>query len=392
MSKADKEFLQWIHDRMHLVHGENESYDYMHKLRSIIASIDSNITQAAANKAAEEDGMPALPEPVTRGFESFTEKAGYFEHFDTEQMQDYARAAIAADRASRQVANKADVDLDAARYQFLRHADLDEMKRIYWPEGEVPSGAEFDAAIDHALGGVATPPATTGGASATPTGAMPKDLAIQCLNALDVDSEAHAALSKFIIEGGATGASTVRDKAFEEAASICEKKYEVRAASGHAREASAYRNCAVQIRALKGSVGASTALTDERIDAAMLKYSTFVTPGAYSLTSFECVEDMRSFARDVAAQAGQVAVPGWINVDDRLPEFQHECTSSGCEVSDSLMVYGQNEFGTTGCGFGHARDDGTWSTYETEYDQLTVVKVTHWMPLPAAPSPAKESK
>lgn len=68
-------------------------------------------TQAAANKAAEEGGLPALPEPVTRGFESFTEKAGYFEHFDTEQMQDYARAAIEADRASRQVANKAEVDL-----------------------------------------------------------------------------------------------------------------------------------------------------------------------------------------------------------------------------------------------------------------------------------------
>jgi len=94
----------------------------------------------------------------------------------------------------------------------------------------------------------------------------------------------------------------------------------------------------------------------------------------------------RRFEREVAAQAGQVAVPGWISVDERLPEFRHECTSSGCEVSDSLMVYGQNEFGTTGCGFGHARDDGTWATYEAEYDQLTVVKVTHWMPLPSKPA------
>ena len=140
------------------------------------------------------------------------------------------------------------------------------------------------------------------------------------------------------------------------------------------------------------TTGASTVLTDERINEAMLKYSTCISPCVYSLTSFDCEEDMRSFVREVAAQAGQVAVPGWTSVDESLPEFRHECTSSGCEVSDSLMVYGQNGFGTMGCGFGHARDDGTWATYEAEYDQLTVVKVTHWMPLPAAPSPAKESK
>ena len=32
----DKEFLQWIHDRLEHVHGENPLYDYMHKLRAII--------------------------------------------------------------------------------------------------------------------------------------------------------------------------------------------------------------------------------------------------------------------------------------------------------------------------------------------------------------------
>lgn len=77
--------------------------------------------------------------------------------------------------------------------------------------------------------------------------------------------------------------------------------------------------------------------------------------------------------------------PKWISVADKLPEFRHECTTSGCEVSDSILIYGETEFGTTGCGFGHARDDGTWQCYEAEYDQLTVSKVTHWMPLPAAP-------
>jgi hypothetical protein len=35
----DTGFLQWIHDRMRFVHGENENVDYMHKLRAIIASV-----------------------------------------------------------------------------------------------------------------------------------------------------------------------------------------------------------------------------------------------------------------------------------------------------------------------------------------------------------------
>jgi len=38
----DKEFLQWIHDRMLHVHGENPPVDYMCKLRAIIAATDPN--------------------------------------------------------------------------------------------------------------------------------------------------------------------------------------------------------------------------------------------------------------------------------------------------------------------------------------------------------------
>ena len=30
------EFLQWVHDRMVEVHGENKNYDYMHRFREII--------------------------------------------------------------------------------------------------------------------------------------------------------------------------------------------------------------------------------------------------------------------------------------------------------------------------------------------------------------------
>jgi hypothetical protein len=52
---SDKEFLQWIHDRLALVHGENESLDYMWKLRSIISS--TQIDKITPNVAREYDGI-----------------------------------------------------------------------------------------------------------------------------------------------------------------------------------------------------------------------------------------------------------------------------------------------------------------------------------------------
>jgi hypothetical protein len=36
---SDKEFLQWIHDRLHYQHKENVNIDYMHKLRAIIKGV-----------------------------------------------------------------------------------------------------------------------------------------------------------------------------------------------------------------------------------------------------------------------------------------------------------------------------------------------------------------
>lgn len=38
----DKEFLQWIHERLQHVHNENPYVDYMHKLRAIIRSTPEN--------------------------------------------------------------------------------------------------------------------------------------------------------------------------------------------------------------------------------------------------------------------------------------------------------------------------------------------------------------
>ncbi len=32
----DREFLMWLHSRLTAVHGEEETVDYMHKLRAII--------------------------------------------------------------------------------------------------------------------------------------------------------------------------------------------------------------------------------------------------------------------------------------------------------------------------------------------------------------------
>ena len=36
----DKEFLQWIHDRLVHVHKENINLDYMHKLRAVIEATE----------------------------------------------------------------------------------------------------------------------------------------------------------------------------------------------------------------------------------------------------------------------------------------------------------------------------------------------------------------
>lgn len=33
---TDKEFLQWIHDRLEFVYKENKTYDYMYRLKAII--------------------------------------------------------------------------------------------------------------------------------------------------------------------------------------------------------------------------------------------------------------------------------------------------------------------------------------------------------------------
>ena len=37
----DREFLIWLHDRLHIIHGESETLAHMHKLRAIIKATNA---------------------------------------------------------------------------------------------------------------------------------------------------------------------------------------------------------------------------------------------------------------------------------------------------------------------------------------------------------------
>ena len=47
---SDQDFLIWIHERLTDVHSERATFDYMHKLRSIILATESN--KVTPNKAS----------------------------------------------------------------------------------------------------------------------------------------------------------------------------------------------------------------------------------------------------------------------------------------------------------------------------------------------------
>ena len=80
------------------------------------------ILPGAANKAAEEGELPPLP---TKEYEFTSPKTGWF---TASQMEGYARQAIAADRASRQVANKEEVD-DVPEFT-VQDADFNELLNL----------------------------------------------------------------------------------------------------------------------------------------------------------------------------------------------------------------------------------------------------------------------
>lgn len=275
-------------------------------------------SQAAANKAAEEE----LVIEARRW-------AGAATGYDAKLVRSLADAL---DRASRQVANKAEVDLP----MFDERGPFYELFKFTVGSLAVHDFKEADEIGQKFRALLATPPATTGCAEARHSGAMPKDLAIQCLNALDVDSEAHAALSKFIIEGGAVGASKEsvlssltdeRKRAmFEEWAtkqgSYDLSPYNWRVKSVRSVPYTGYVRPYKQDRtvhafegfiAALGEVGASTAfmptvLTDERVlqirDEVAKEWES-----AGKMTRGAARYFARAIEREVAAQAGQVAVP-----------------------------------------------------------------------------------
>jgi hypothetical protein len=79
-----------------------------------------------------------LPEPMRAGQIPLWPNADW--------TQDQAMIAFALHRTAHPEAAK-----DAERYGWLRFADLDEMAAKYWPNGQVPTGDDFDAAVDAAL-------------------------------------------------------------------------------------------------------------------------------------------------------------------------------------------------------------------------------------------------
>ena len=220
-----------------------------------------------------------------------------------------------------------------------------------------------------------------------------------------------------------TGASTARDQALEEAANECDQRsmrwlsYVER--TDYQERARAAEILGKAIRALKGSVGASTVLTDERIDELWSQaYNDALAAAGVVLGNADVaymtrpLHFARAIEREVAAQAGQVAVPGWIGVDARLPDAGY-CLATYRNQHGKLRIIrakyarqfeidaGEDAIDQGNCEYNEADDTfylkagwleciDNWDDYSSIY--VTEGEVTHWMPLPAAPSPAKESK
>ena len=113
--------------------------------------------QQAATKAApqqEAQGLvlegytlPPLSEPDLRDVGT---KPQDIKDFLRGYATEYAKRALRLSQPAPAPLSD-DVLEKAARYDLLRDCDLDDMAAKYWPGGQVPTGDEFDAAIDAAL-------------------------------------------------------------------------------------------------------------------------------------------------------------------------------------------------------------------------------------------------
>ncbi len=52
---TDKEHLQWIHDRIVEVYGENENIDFLHRMRNIIDKQDTELNLHGVSKSLYSD-------------------------------------------------------------------------------------------------------------------------------------------------------------------------------------------------------------------------------------------------------------------------------------------------------------------------------------------------
>lgn len=325
---------------------------------------------AAANKAAEE-GEPTDAELAQEVLlEDLEAIANYWDGTMVETAMhgqlDVGQAlrerfaklkfpAIAADRASRQVANKAEAerqkmhgngddgwyfDCDGHYIDVVR--DENGKYSIYFRNRSPESEAWLDQAD------TATHPANTGASTAPrPTDDELWDATIRDRDAYHewADNLAYAIAVHFGVD---IGEHSNQNLPWAEALEVIENAERV---------------------------GASTVLTDERI----LKIAREC---AIDEVTDERRPDMATiidFAREVAAQAGQVAVPGWISVDDRLPELQKEVL-----ICCGYLVLGYRT--------DDKHDPENHNGWVIDFDNGMASPITHWMPLPAAPSPAKESK
>lgn len=258
----------------------------------------AKLLPAAANKAAEEGELPALPDALEidwpemhsqalgcgvedRSIHDRYEAAEYgwqdgvdkaiervpSEIYDADQMREYALLAIAADRASRHVANKAEVEPVAYLvWRTVQRFDGD-------IEDWIEVGKKEDICDDGspAFPVYATPPATTGASTA---------------QSIDPNKWAHVAYA----EDGKLQWMTGRK--FD----ACELYAPV-----------------------SGSVGASTVLTDERSQFEAWLQSRFpnayrpidekTASGYYVFSENNILWEVWQARSKLAAQAGQVAVP-----------------------------------------------------------------------------------
>jgi hypothetical protein len=301
----------------------------------------NNITQAAANKAAEEGGLPAEDDRLhslivevlskhrmVRMFE--VEENGFGNSYplidrlcldngaDVESGQVEVDALawaiadkIAADRAARPVANKAmksssnltcpsdDPAVSIGSTQFFAMLinygiDPDLSKRL-----EIVN--VIDAHIDNLLANKA---------EVEPVGQIVNEPGRR-ENAIWYNGVPAHGTKLYATPPATTGASTARDQALEEAARVVLSR-----CIGFAHDDADLHEQAAAIRALKGSVDASTVLTDEKAayESWVRKEMRFpdhfkISPrAAVSLSAWEGWQARSK----VSAKAGQVAVPaGW---------------------------------------------------------------------------------